>query len=46
MEKRGGGTTEYDEHWFSCPRPVKLSLIVQNTKKVNRRNLIQTIYKI
>jgi hypothetical protein len=34
MEKRGGDgyTTEYDEHRFSCPRPVKLSLIVQTTK--------------
>jgi hypothetical protein len=33
MEKRGDGyTTEYDEHRFSCSRPVKLSLIVQTTK--------------
>ena len=30
--KGGMGTTEYDEHRFSCPRSVKLSLIVQTTK--------------
>jgi hypothetical protein len=30
--KGGMGTTDYDEHRFSCPRSVKLSLIVQTTK--------------
>ena len=30
--KGGMGTTEYDEHQFSCPRSVKHSLIVQTTK--------------